>query len=184
MAANTNPTTGIPYGYISAHCLDNDLVNGLLYGEGVADFHNLSWESACEDYIVEAPIGYGRDDVAISPAARGKLKQGKGFIQGGGLLVGAPKKRRIEAGAEKRLELRQCDLLITHPSPSFGCTLFSGPIHSPLVGGRIEHFLAALFAIPVFHGLHYLPAFAFVIFSDWHSISSKCNIAPHTCTSP
>ena len=62
MAANTNPTTGIPYGYISAHCLDNDLVNGLLYGEGVADFHNLSWESACEDYIAEFKANYEGDD--------------------------------------------------------------------------------------------------------------------------
>lgn len=45
---NYNPETGIPYGYISAHSMDDEVVHELMYGSQAVDH---GYEDAKLDYI-------------------------------------------------------------------------------------------------------------------------------------
>lgn len=55
MKFNVNPTTGVPYGYISAAALDPDVVHELLYGAGASDLSALDAEEiATEDASIAA----------------------------------------------------------------------------------------------------------------------------------
>lgn len=53
MVANVNPETGIAYGYIAANALDSDLVSDLLFGIGVSNFRDHSWEERKAECIAE-----------------------------------------------------------------------------------------------------------------------------------
>lgn len=66
MQTNVNPSTGVPYGYISANALDQDVVQELLYGVGADDLTALEREEqAVKDAANEAyerGLDYGTDD--------------------------------------------------------------------------------------------------------------------------
>lgn len=51
MSTNTNPETGIAYGYISANYLDPDVVDELLMGSGCTEFKNLSYDTYMEECL-------------------------------------------------------------------------------------------------------------------------------------
>ena len=50
---NYNVKTGIPFGYISASALDSDIVDSLIYGNGTTEFHDISWQEACEQGVAD-----------------------------------------------------------------------------------------------------------------------------------
>lgn len=60
LASNINPTTGIAYGYISAHCLDSELVDGLMmngmdlsYNDFIHSLHQEELEESEESQRIE-----------------------------------------------------------------------------------------------------------------------------------
>ena len=66
MQTNVNPITGVPFGYISANALDQDVVQELLYGVGADDLtYREREEQAVKDAANEAyerGLDYGTEE--------------------------------------------------------------------------------------------------------------------------
>ena len=68
MIANINPETGVAYGYISANCLNQEVVNDLMHGDQASNLsHQEAWiwfKNTKKDMFIKA--GYSEEDAELA----------------------------------------------------------------------------------------------------------------------